>query len=241
MKQNTTNIRICLMTVSLGLLMNACQDRPKLEPIVEELKSDMQPEAAKQSVDGVTVLVEGSEWPGYPDVKVHVTPLKVEIRNEGEVPLRVRYNDISLMGAEDNRFAALPTFKVEKTEEGASSFVDDEDSPYQPQHFAEGFNYVPYYHAVYRPYEPYPYTYSNPDDNPEDHLEYWKEIGMPTALMRDVAAPEGSLEPGGTLRGHFFFEKVSGDLDKVTFQMKLFNESTGERFGTIEVPLRVIE
>ena len=241
MNKKTRHIRTCFIAVFSSLLMVACQDRPKLEPLVEDLKSDMQPEAAKQSVGGVTVLVEGSEWPGYPDVKVHVTPLKVEIRNRGEVPLRVRYSDISLLGPEGNRFAALPTFKVEVTEEGAAAFVDDEDSPYQPQHFAEGFNYVPYYHAVHPAYQPYPYIYSHPDENLEDHLEYWKEIGMPTALMRDVAAPEGSLEPGGTLRGHFFFQKVSSDLDRVTFQMNLFDESTGERFGTVEVPLRVTE
>lgn len=157
MKNNSAKYIIpCFLAVSFGLLIIACQDRPALEPVAEDLQADMSEDAAQQSVDGVTILVEGSEWSESPDIKVNVTPLKVEIRNRGDVPLRVRYADIVLKGPEDNRFAPLPTFKVETTAEGESAIVDEDTSLYQPRHFAEGFHYAPHYHAVHPAYQPYP-------------------------------------------------------------------------------------
>lgn len=241
-KYTRERVLACFIIILCVLLASACRDRSRLEPIAEDLQADMSPDAAKRSVDGVTVLVEGGEWLGYPAVHANVTPLKVEIRNRSDVPLRIRYRDIALTGQDGTRFAALPTFEVEEGVE-EQTIVADRVLPYQPKIFATEFHYAPYYHTVHSPYLPYPYSYvpSYPHSDLKDHHERWQDLDLPTMLMRDVGTPEGALDPGGTLRGYFFFERVHDDLDHVTFRMSLFSEATGERVGSVDVPLRVTE
>lgn len=58
---------------------------------------------------GVTMLAEPNAWNGTPaDLADRVTPLKVTIRNHSGHPLRIEYDNIALVGPNDQTYAALP-------------------------------------------------------------------------------------------------------------------------------------
>ena len=124
------NLKTILTPVLLGAastLIISCQSSPRLEPLTE---APMGKDAVRTTTADVTVLADGSEWSGRGAVKTHVTPLKVEIRNKSEQPVRIRYQNFRVVTKKGTRFAALPLFEIEGSvqEPKAVSFAR---APYQ--------------------------------------------------------------------------------------------------------------
>lgn len=229
-----------LLLGSAGFLLVACQSSPSLEPTAETPNAEMGPDAAKATAEGITLWVEGSAWPGDSQVKEEVTPLKVQIQNQSDRPLRLRYEDFVLVSAKGDEFAALPPFEIEGSIQEPRA-VSYSRAPYQTRFYHDRFYAAPHYSSIYSSMSPYPYRYRYDGTHYGTHYDYWKDIDLPTERMREVALPEGVIDPGGSVRGHLYFEKVSTGIEHVTLEVQLVNEKNGQRFGSIKVPLRVVE
>ena len=88
------------------------------------------------------------------------------------------------------------------------------------------------------------YPYLQPWDDLDFDTLYWDRWGtyltnlhLPAGEMVDQALPEGDLEPGGTVAGFLYFERVPDSTRKVAFRFKMMDGKTREAFGSIEIPL----
>ena len=198
-------------------------------------------QAASAEMQDVSIVVESEAWIGDRGIEDHVTPLRVEIQNNSDKPLRVRYSDFALVdGGDGQRFAALPPYSVDGsiTERSVASF----DRPIDRVGFTyHGFHVSPFYDGVYprmrywgRPFYYDPFYY-------EFYHDYWREIPLPTAEMLRQVLPEGVVDPGGNLSGFLYFEKVDSDLMEVEFRYELSNANNGQRFGMLTIPFLVRE
>jgi hypothetical protein len=231
-------IMFLVLPGSACLLIAACQPRPTLEPTAEALSAEMGRDAAKATGHGVTLRVEGSAWPGDSQVKEEVTPLKIQIQNDSAHPLRLRYETFVLVSEKGQHFAALPPFEIEGSIQEPRA-VSYSRRPYHTSFFYNRFYAAPQYRNIYPSLSPYPYVYNHDSAHYSTHYDYWKDIELPTERMQEVALPEGVIDPGGSVRGHLYFEKVSAELERVHLKVNLTNEVSGQSFATLEVPLRV--
>ena len=71
------------------------------------------PGTARTTVSNVTMDVKLNSWTGDPSgLKDLLTPVKVEIVNQGDRPLSIRYSDFMISNPVGVQSAALPPFKV---------------------------------------------------------------------------------------------------------------------------------
>jgi hypothetical protein len=97
----------------LGLvlvLLARCATTPELEPM-DEAKGAVGNTITKRMQD-IEITVEVDTWPGWPEVKAHVTPLQVTIDNDGDRPIRVAYASFALSTTRGERFEVVPPLDV---------------------------------------------------------------------------------------------------------------------------------
>lgn len=178
-----------------------------------------------KEVKGVSVTVSGDAWKGEKQIREHVTPVKITIKNNHGTLLKVTYSFFSLTDDSGNLYAALPPYSVQ------GSISETAKSPF----YCPGF-YVPPYYSPFYPrlpgyydpfyYDPFYYQYYYP---------CLQKVNLPTKEMLDVALPEGVLKNGAEITGFLYFQKI-GKAEDYTFAMDLVDAKTGERFGTIRIP-----
>jgi len=185
----------------------------------------------------VTTLSVG-EWPGVYEIDDEVTPLKVRIQNDSQRPLAVRHDRFTLTSDTGQRYRALPLWKIEG--EGETSITVADPSPITTPGFTySGFGVAPYYGTLYPGIGPYtgPSYYAGAGYGLYD--TYFVDTELPTPEMRERALPEGVIDPGGYVEGYLFFEKVSDDAERVTFQYELTDPTSGQSFGALSIPYTV--
>jgi hypothetical protein len=188
---------------------------------------------------GVQAEVRPNVWPGEAPISEEVTPVRVTIDNNSDVPIRVRYADFELQ-APGRTYRALPPMRI--TGSVSEPAVVSPYGPFADPGFgAVGFGVTPAYSTFYPGYpvaaDPFVYDplwYSTGYDR-------WREYELPTERMVALAVPEGTVQPGGELTGFLYFEEVPGDVPDALFTMELVNARTGEPIDTIEIPFRVVE
>lgn len=209
------------------VLVAACGGRPSLEPAPGAQPAPGGGYAG--FTDGVMVTADPDAWRGVPRRLDTVTPVLVTIQNDGTTPVRIRYNEFTLVAPDGRRYAAIPPFQVRGTE---VEYISDLEY--------SGFYVAPWYSRYYpriRPFRGYPYTF-----DPVYYDRYYPrfvELALPTGDMIQKALPEGVLEPGGRVSGFLYFENVSGDVPSVDFRAELVNAATGEPFGAVNIPFLV--
>jgi len=70
---------------------------------------------ARATVAGVNVTVSTNQWSGYPQTLDGLTALQVAIVNNSQRPLRIRYNEFTLVNPSGFVAAALPPLSIEGT------------------------------------------------------------------------------------------------------------------------------
>jgi hypothetical protein len=170
------------------------------------------------------------------EITHEVTPMRVVIRNESAMPMLVQYRNFALVAHDGTRYNALPPLSIdaEVTREVAATVV-------RPAFTYDGFVVAPYYSGYYpgfgvatNPYWHDPLYY-------ESYYDYWVDIPLPTEHMLNAALPDGRLEPGGSLSGWLYFEKVAPELDQVRFRADLVDADSGRQVGEISLPFVVTE
>jgi hypothetical protein len=183
------------------------------------------------AADGVRLEARVGAWRGVPDnLAAEVTPVLVTVTNEGDQPLRLRYNDFTLVSPSGKAFAALPPFNIEGA---VGQYVDPLEYPLL------GFGVAPYL----SPYYPWLVPFHGPVAF--DSLYYRRyypafvRIDLPTGDMIRKALPEGVVEPQERVAGFLYFEHVGGEVAQVDLKAELINAHTSEQFATVRIPFLV--
>lgn len=200
-------------------LLGGCASAPTLSPAPETKLADGGP-GATDTAASVRVVATLDAWRWRPDeLDEFVTPVLLEVENNGDVPIRIRLRDIRLVGDRGTRLAALPPYRVRgratrtvKTHEYA--YDEFSVAPHLHDHYpmyprSRYHYYHDYYY--YRTYYPVYRTYS---------------IELPTQEMLSRASTEGTVAPGGKAMGFVYFERVNRKVAKKTAYLDLLVQVT---------------
>src|SRR3569623_2278436 len=186
--------------------------------------------AACVVADGLRCTAESTAGEGRPgELPPSVMPIKVRIRIDSDKPVRVRYEDFALRGANGRRYRSLPLVPLQH---GGTSAI-------RPIYAASKFFVAPLLHDVY-PELP---AWSNP--LPRDEALYDKEYAKwgnsgPGRHVRREGLPEGMVDAGGSVTGFLYFEDPTRREGRATFEAEL--ERGGDTEGqntTLKLPFRV--
>lgn len=216
----------------------AVNETANLEPAAKAEPVSGMEDAARTSVNGVSVLTQAAPWPGEKPIENEVTPIRVRIENNGRIPIDVRYRDLTLLGPEGNRYNALPPYRI-----GGTVTQPEVDRSYgpiiNPGFTHSGFELAPYYSPVYPNMAVYtdPFVY---DANFYGNAySYWEETELPTMEMLQQAMPEGVVNSGGNIEGWVYFEKVPEHERRVVLRTDLVDSRTGKEFAEVRIPYDV--
>lgn len=231
LRRNLTALRI--VCFAAAAVLSACAtSRLALAPDAQHAPGRSNVGVAESA--GVRITAQANAWNGTPqNLSSEITPLRVSIENHSNRPLRVRYNDFSLASNLGYRYAALPPYRIR-----GSVAVNDVVPPFAPRFAYSHFYVAPYYSPYFTtlPAWDYPWAFDGYYYNrwyPMWHLE------LPTRDMRELAIPEGVIDPQGSVSGFLYFPKLSGGADRVTLVAALTDGKSGEGFGELSIPFVV--
>ncbi|MGD8396431.1 MAG: hypothetical protein PVF43_13265 [Candidatus Eiseniibacteriota bacterium] len=225
------------LVATATLLLGGCARKADLTPASSARLDPYHPETGVSEVDGVSAVIEADAWNGRRDVVQHVTPLHVTIQNDGERPLRLRYSEVALISMDGHRYSALPPFEMTGT---VDEPVATTTTPVlEPAFGYRGFYVAPYYHPLYPSIDAYAHAFRYDPTYNRHYTTYWRKLFLPTDYMLANALPEGVVEPGGSVSGYLYFERVDPGARRVVFRYDLVNALEGEMFGTLTLPFRV--
>jgi hypothetical protein len=208
----------------------ACATATELRPAPEAERTAGRGLGATAQDAGVEVEARVHAWAWEPSrLETELTPVLVQIVNGSVRPLRVRLGDFALVDGAGRSHAALPPYDIEaEVAEPIEGYA----------HGAVGFRVAPYLGTFY----PRSAAYSAFAYDPLYYSSYYplmSELELPTADMLAHALPEGVVEPGGRVAGFLYFELVEEPAqDAVRFRFALFDATSDERFGQVEIPFR---
>lgn len=207
----------------------ACGARPELSPAPGAQPAPAGPgRGAMATTAGVTVIARTDAWSGVPRRLDDVTPVLVTIENEGDSPIRLRYDRFALLAPTGERYAAIPPFDVRGTEvEPLSQY--DLDGFYVAPHLARYYPWL----RPYRGYFPYDGLYY------DTYYPQFLRIRLPTGDMIQKALPEGVLSPGGRITGFLYFENPDGDTPRVNFTFEMVDAESERTVGVVAIPFIV--
>ena len=207
----------------------------RLRPAPEAILAPGNTNAAMTETAGVRITVEVGAWVGRPrNLEDEITPLKVTIENDSSQPLRVRYNELTLRTDTGLSYAALPPLDIR------GSVLERSEHPvYVPRFGHHRFYVAPYFDPFYVGLQPWGYPWAFDGFYYNRYYPVWK-VELPTRDMRELAIPEGVVEPQGRVSGFVYFPRLEDDATRVTFTADLMNGKDGKAFGRLSIPF-VIE
>ncbi|HSK17668.1 MAG TPA: hypothetical protein VK912_00900 [Longimicrobiales bacterium] len=215
--------------------LSCAPNRPDLAPAPTAQPAPPGPGSGAVATEaGVTVEARAGAWRGQPrNLEAESIPLLVEITNDSEHPLRLRYSDLMLVASNGETYHAIPPFRVEGT---VAQSVD------VPAYSATGFRVAPYLSRYYPRYSRVTRAFVFDPLYYDTYVPALVQIELPTADMISMALPEGVLDPAGRITGFLYFEDVEDlDITSVDFTVNLVNADSGTQFGTVRLPFIVQE
>lgn len=202
---------------------------------ISHVAAQVEPEErGSATVAGVRVHVVADSWSGVPSALGRIEPLLVTIENNGDVPLRLRYDQFAVIGPGGERKSALPPFEIRGT-----ALVDPAFTPGSYPFAVNGFwvaphlsPYYPGFRTVSGPFAYDPWYYST-------YYPTFARVSLPTTDMLAKALPEGVLEPGGRVTGFLYVEDEPESGDRATFAADLVNAVTAQPFARVNIPIEI--
>lgn len=188
---------------------------------------------ASTTVDNVQIIARAQAWKWNPtDLSTKVTPLLIELQNNGNREVLIRYNQISLTDADGHRFSVMPPYDINTKLTQAYTIEN-------PFYGFRGYAVAPYLARWYPRMLRYegPFAYDPAYYSP--YLTRYAQVQLPTADMIQRALPEGVLSPQGRAEGFVYFEALHRDARTLTLAMNLVDAETGAVLGTAEIPFAV--
>lgn len=223
-----------LVAVSALPLLSGCA--PTLQPAAG---ADLAPGGgAVASAGGVQMVTMTPDFPGIVDIESAVTPVKVNITNNGRNTVLIRYSDFKLVGEDGTAYPALPLYKIDTSVSTPTSNLYNPINA--PGFYHRGFRVAPFYRGIYPglPYYGGQFRYGGFGWNGYDSL-FWdgfSQVKLPTPAMYQNVLPEGVLDPGGSLQGWLYFKHVKPQQgEALSFDASLMSVQ-GATLGTISIP-----
>ena len=187
-------------------------------------------EGAAATVAGVQVVARSKAWHWDPaDLDAKVTPILVEFQNNGDRPVIVRYNHISLMDDAGNRFNVMPPYDID----GTLSEAFTVSNPYY------GFNrfaVAPYLSRWYPRFSRYDGAFAYDPAYYRPYYTRYLNVALPTPEMVHRALPEGVISPGGRAAGFVYFEAFRRGAKTLTLNVDIVDAVSGTVLGTAQIP-----
>lgn len=230
-----THTKRTMQHVAVGALLATtlgCSKGTTLEPAKDARETGpLGSDTAFTRASDVLVTADGNRWTGDADVKRHVTPVWMEIRNHSDAPIEVLYTSIHLAGPGGAHFAALPPVD-------ADGRISIDIDAVKPRFGYERFSLAPHYGTLYSGVEVSPPRGMGNRKYYDELYDRWEaEVPLPTLHMLEVAMPEGTIEPGGRVNGFVYFEHVEGgDGSELTLEVELLDSESGAITGIASIP-----
>ena len=177
---------------------------------------------ASKTLGDVTVVVNSSPWQGSPDyLERYITPIYVEIQNNGRDSLNVSYDDFVLIDQSRTQYNPLTPQIVADTLNTVSEGYFAYGPNYPTVSIGLGFGYYsggpffggwPYYGPFYSPfyiYGNYPLGYYPP--------AYYSP--PPVGNVYTKALVPGQVKPNARLQGYIYFQKLPKEVRLVTLNV----------------------
>jgi hypothetical protein len=238
-----------LTTAVLVLAFAGCVVEPVLVPDRGATRVSGSDTKATAEVLGVQLRVDGAAWHGDPlELPELLTPVRLAIENHSGRPLRVAYEDFTLVGSSGFRYRAIAPVPGELpvSEAGGTplrlvasmptpSPVAHRPPP-PPRHSPHRFYVAPHYRYRW----PHPWVWVRPFRfDPYAYHRYGWAGRLPTDDMIAEAIPEGVLQDGGRVEGFVYFQGVARREKRVELQVSLVDAEDEKPFGELHVPLVV--
>ncbi len=223
-------------------------------------------QGAVATAANVTITVLPNSWNGRPrNLYTKVTPVKVRIQNNSDVPIRLVYEDFNLESPRGQTFAALPPSEITGVQavgqnqpttgprvieaayaQGRGRVYRNRGRVYgrtriiiTPTFGWHNFYYAPYWGYGYYGLNPWPYGWAPNALYFNTYYPYMSAVKLPTRSMLKNGLPEGVIAPGGYVEGFLYFSKIGPDIEHVDFAARLQNANTGAQIATINIPFEV--
>jgi hypothetical protein len=185
---------------------------------------------AMANAAGVRVVARAQAWQWDPsDLNTKVTPILVELQNDSDHPVLVRYNRISLTDADQHRFNVMPPYDIDAT-------LTEPYTVQNPYYGFDRFTVAPYLSRWYPRFSRYNGAFAYDATYYSPYMTRYRDIRLPTTDMVQRALPEGVLAPGGRAMGFVYFEALHRDAKTLTLAIDIVDASTGAVLGTARIP-----
>ena len=198
----------------------------ELSPAVGATPASGPGEGAVATAAGVRVSAHAQAWHfDPPDLESKVTPVLIELANNGDRNIVVRYKDIALTDAGGTRYEAIPPYNIS----GTLSVPVTVQDPYFYNGYAYAYRYAPMYvrYAGGFVYDPQYY---------QPYLTVYTDVALPTPEMVQRSLPEGAIAPGGTAGGFVYFKAFRRGERLLTLHVDMIDQTSGEILGTAKIP-----
>lgn len=179
---------------------------------------------------GVRVAAHAGAWQWGPnDIETKATPILIELQNDGQTPVQVRYDRITLRDSLGHRFAAMPPYDIDGTLSEAYTVEN-------PVYGFNRFSIAPYLSRWYPRLSRYNGAFAYDPAYYTPYATRYRSVNLPTVDMVQRALPEGVLEAGGRASGFVYFEPLDRDARTLTLAVQIVDASSGTVLGTARIP-----
>jgi hypothetical protein len=187
-------------------------------------------EGATATAAGVQVIARSKAWHWNPtDLDAKVTPLLVEMHNNGDRSVRVRYTQISLTDDAGNHFSVMPPYDIEGT-------VSEAFTVRNPYYGFNRFSVAPYLSRWYPRFSRWNGAFAYDPAYYRPYVTRYAEVSLPTAEMVQRALPEGVMSSGGSAEGFVYFEAFHRGTKTLTLNVDIVDAMSGSVIGTAKIP-----
>lgn len=225
------NTLIYVAATAAALASGACaRTQAVLSPAPNATAVSGPGRGAVATAAGLRVAAHAGAWQWGPsDLETKVTPILLELQNNGPSAVVVRYNRITLSDALGHRFAAMPPYDIDGTVAEAYRIQN-------PVYGFDRFELAPYLARWYPRYALYDGAFAYDRAYYSPYLTEYRRINLPTVDMVQRALPEGVLAPGGRVSGFVYFQPLDRDAQTVTLAVDVVSSPTDATVGTVRIP-----
>jgi hypothetical protein len=189
----------------------------------------------------VDVVAESGAWPTDEPIEQGLLPIKVRIDNHTDRPLKLRYEDLALVGFSGDRYFALPIHNVLLAGTESGKKAKDKISVEVPKFAQVSFRIAPSYSEIFPNSEAFPSHFDQNRTYTEYHRSQWDPELKPTLEMFSRLLPEGVLGAGGYVSGFLYFQEVEGWERGLRLEMAVVRGDQETASATVNVPVTPAE
>jgi hypothetical protein len=187
-------------------------------------------QGATATAAGVQVTARSKAWHWNPvDLDSKVTPLLIEMHNNSDRSVLVRYNHVSLTDDAGNHFSVMPPYDIDGT-------VNEAFTVQNPYYGFNRFSVAPYLSRWYPRFSRWNGAFAYDPAYYRPYVTRYAEIALPTAEMVHRALPEGVMSPGGNAEGFVYFEAFKRGAKTLTLNVDIVDAMSGSVIGTAKIP-----